>query len=470
MWLWEWICAEGAAPGPGPQLFSAGRCVSLRSLARQSLLQAPLARLRGRSVLLSTADALSGSLALLELDGTARRVLLCPPDVRAEHLPALVASGQIDAAVGNLAATQLAALGIPLSVGVDPDAPQPLPEARQPWHRTEWILLTSGTSGAPKLVEHSMEGLTQAFADEAGLATLPMPAEERLWSSFYDPRRYGGLQILLRSLRSRGMLLFNPAQALPAFLAQAAALGVTHITGTASHWRAVLMSGAAATLQPRYVRLSGEIADQAVLDALHAAWPEAQIAHAFASTEAGVAFEVQDGLAGFPAGWVDAARPVAPGAVALRIRDGRLQVRSSGTGLRYLGADAPALRDAEGYVDTGDRVQLRGDRYAFLGRSGGIINVGGLKVHPEEVEAVINSQPFVQMSRVRARRSPITGAVVAAEVVLVPAAAATPAPQLTEQIRDACRQALAPHKVPAVIQIVPALPLSANGKLLRGDA
>src|SRR6185437_13595650 len=398
MWLWEWICAQSAAPGPGPQLFSGERGVSLRSLARQSLLQAPLARLRGRSVLLSTADALSGSLALLELDGTARRVLLCPPDVREEHLPALVVSGQIDAAVGSLAPALLEALGIALSVRVDPAAPQPLVESRQPWHRTEWILLTSGTSGPPKLVEHSMQGLTQAFADDAALA---MPAQERLWSSFYDPRRYGGLQILLRSLRSRGMLLFNPAQALPAFLAQAAALGVTHISGPASHWRAVLMSGAAAALQPRYVRLSGEIADQAVLDALHATWPQAQIAHAFASTEAGVAFEVQDGLAGFPAHWIDAPPSAAPGSVALRIRDGRLQLRSGGTGLRYLGPEAPALRDAEGYVDTGDRLQLRGDRYAFLGRSGGIINVGGMKVHPEEVEAVINAQPFVQMSRVR---------------------------------------------------------------------
>ncbi|HEX4049371.1 MAG TPA: fatty acid--CoA ligase family protein [Steroidobacteraceae bacterium] len=462
MWLWEWICADTAAPALGPQLFSGEHCVSLRSLARQSLLQTPLARLRGRSVLLSTADALSGALALLELDGVARRVLLCPPDVRQEHLPALAATAQIDAAVGNLAPELLQGLGIVLSVAVDPAAPQPLAEARAPWHQTEWILLTSGTSGPPKLVEHSMETLTQAFADDA----LPaMPDPERLWSSFYDPRRYGGLQILLRSLRSRGMLLLNPAQPLPAFLAQAAALGVTHISGTASHWRALLMSGAAATLQPRYVRLSGEIADQAVLDALHAAWPDAQIAHAFASTEAGVAFEVQDGLAGFPAAWIDA-----PRAVALRIRDGRLQVRSSGTGVRYLGADSPALRDAEGYVDTGDRVQLHGDRYAFLGRSGGIINVGGMKVHPEEVEAVINSQPFVQMSRVRARRSPITGALVAAEVVLHPAAAAEAATQITAQIREACRRALAPHKVPAVIQIVYALPLSANGKLLRGDA
>ena len=52
----------------------------------------------------------------------------------------------------------------------------------------------------------------------------------------------------------------------------------------------------------------------------------------------------------------------------------------------------------DGFVDTRDMVELRGDRYYFVGRRDGIINVGGLKVHPEEVEAVINRHPSVQMS------------------------------------------------------------------------
>ena len=61
------------------------------------------------------------------------------------------------------------------------------------------------------------------------------------------------------------------------------------------------MSGAAALINPEYVRLSGEVADQTVFDQLRAAFPDARVAHAFASTEAGVAFDVNDGLAGFPA-------------------------------------------------------------------------------------------------------------------------------------------------------------------------
>src|SRR5204863_2226858 len=94
------------------------------------------------------------------------------------------------------------------------------------------------------------------------------------------------------------------------------------------------------------------------------------------------------------------------------------RIRSTRTAAGYLGDHAPALVDADGFVDTGDVVERRGDRYHFVGRRGGIINVGGLKVHPEEVEAVINAHPHVRMSRVRTRKNPITGALVVADLVL----------------------------------------------------
>ena len=70
---------------------------------------------------------------------------------------------------------------------------------------------------------------------------------------------------------------------------------MTHLSGTPSHWRRALMSPEIGKISPRYVRLSGEIADQAILDSLRAMFPEASIGHAYASTEAGVAFEVNDG-------------------------------------------------------------------------------------------------------------------------------------------------------------------------------
>jgi acyl-coenzyme A synthetase/AMP-(fatty) acid ligase len=326
------------------------------------------------------------------------------------------------------------------------------------------VLLTSGTTGAPKLVSHTLESLGGA------LPTHPASGAASVWSTFYDIRRYGGLQIYLRAVLSGSPLVLSSAgEPLHEFLTRAAAAGLTHISGTPSHWRRVLMSGAASILKPQYVRLSGEVADQAVLDNLRAAYPGARIAHAFASTEAGLAFDVNDGLAGFPVSFIDS-----PGAeIELKVLDNTLRIRSRRNAARYLGSVPDGLIGADGFVDTGDLVERVDGRYHFRGRRGGIINVGGLKVYPEEVESVLNADPRVRMSRVQARRNPITGSVVVAEVVLADegAAAAAGTPDgVKNDLLDACRRALAPYKVPAILRFVPSLEFTAAGKLVRPGA
>src|SRR6185312_5333586 len=173
--------------------------------------------------------------------------------------------------------------------------------------------------------------------------------------------------------------------------------------------------------------------------------------------EAGVGFEVTDGREGFPASFVGAA-----GAVEMRVVDGSLQIRSSRTASGFVGS-TDRLGE-EGFVDNGDMVELRGDRYYFAGRRGGIINVGGLKIHPEEIEAVINRHPAVRQSRVSGRKSPITGAIVVAEIVLADGQAPEEA---KEEILRLCRANLKPFQVPAMVRPVARLELSAGGKLVR---
>ena len=462
MALWESLAR--AAGRPTGALVDVGRSVRLDVLESGSCLRGRLEALRGRSVVLAMRDQLAAALCLIELDGVAQRMVLCPPDLAAEHLPHVAGSAQADAWIGDAARGGApAAIGVTVDVTADP-VPLPCAVARRSDRDTEWVLLTSGTTGAPKLVLHTLASLVSAFAGpsaQRGGATV--------WSTMYDIRRYGGLQIFLRALYGGSLALSSPEEPITAFLARAAAAGVTHISGTPSHWRKALMSGGSASLRPRYIRLSGEIADQGILDALRTAFPQAAVAHAFASTEAGVGFEIQDGLAGFPASLVG----VSGQEVEVDVSRGTLRLRSPGNAIRYLGDGAPALKDAEGFVDMGDRLQLRDGRYYFMGRSGGIINVGGLKVHPEEVEAVINAHPRVRMSLVKARRNPIMGAVVTAEVVLADGAAdggQASEELLCREIQEACRAALPAHKVPALIRVVPSLAVSASGKLVRPSA
>ena len=251
----------------------------------------------------------------------------------------------------------------------------------------------------------------------AGLARKPQERSRIsnvIWGTFYDIRRYGGLQIYLRAvLTGSSLLLTRPQEPVANYLQRAGEAGVTHISGTPSHWRRALMSPEADRIAPRYIRLSGEIADQAILSSLHSFYPDAEISHAFATTEAGVAFDVRDELSGFPASML-----TGTSGVDLKVVDATLRVRSSRTAERYLGENPPTLKDPEGFVDTGDVLELRDGRYHFQGRRDGVINVGGLKVHPEEVEAVLNRHPQVRLSLVKTKKNPITGALVVADVLL----------------------------------------------------
>jgi acyl-coenzyme A synthetase/AMP-(fatty) acid ligase len=441
--------------GAGRVIGMKGASLALDELRTGSSLGAYFGQLEGRAIVLMAGDQLKTAAALIELDGWARRIVLCPPDLEPKHLGAVVRDAEADAIVydGDVEPPQGAevALFAPCVLPLSPR--NGVPDRR---FATEWILLTSGTTGDPKMVVHTLATLTGAISK----AAPPSPAPH--WATFYDIRRYGGLQIFLRAVAGGGSLTLRSAgETVDDFLIRAGEAGVTHISGTPSHWRLVLMNASARRMDPDYVRLSGEIADSAILEALSALYPRARIAHAFASTEAGVGFEVDDGKAGFPVSYLGDRG----NGIFLKITEGSLAIRSSRTARRYLGKSAPELQDAEGFVDTGDMIEIRDDRGYFVGRRGGIINVGGAKVNPEEVEAVINRHAGVHASLVKARRNPITGALVAADVVLNEGVAE--APGLKDEIIAACASQLAPYKVPALVRFVPSLAVTAGGKLAR---
>ena len=441
------------------KIWDARTSVSLGDLTRASSLDSTAEELCGSSVLVATQDQLAAALTLIELDGNARRIVLWPPDLSLDHAHFVMATAEIDTIVSDRPAI---AVGGANFRSVSASIEFVRTDSERSCHcQTEWILLTSGTTGAPKMVVHTLLSLAGAIARQK----IRKPV---IWSTFYDIRRYGGLQILLRALLDGGSLvLSSSAESTSDFITRAAGHRVTHISGTPSHWRRALMSPSARQLAPQYVRLSGEIADQSILDSLRSFYEGTRIVHAFASTEGGLAFDIDDGLAGFPASLVNNRK----GEVELKVEDGSLRVRSARTASRYLGTTAETLTDPDGFVDTRDLVELRGDRYYFVGRRDGVINVGGQKVHPEEIEDVINRHPCVQMSLVKARRSHITGAVVIADVVVKLEAAGTNGWCGTEELRreifQTCRRTLAPYKVPATIRFVPSLDVAASGKLAR---
>jgi len=450
--------ALSANGDPSAKIISPEGALLWREAEKGSILAGRREELAGKSVLVNVGSQFVSGLAMLELDGVVSRMVIVPPDFTAERIEAAISQAGVEAIICDAGGRDAGGAEACYFTGLSTlDA-----SVHDTTIGTEWVLPTSGTTGAPKLVAHKLDGLLGA------VRRRPVDGPGPVWATFYDIRRYGGLQIYLRAVTSGATLVVTEAnEPLADHVTRMALAGVTHLSGTPSHWRRLLMSPEASRISPHYIRLSGEIADRTILDNLKSCYPDAKIIHAYASTEAGVGFEVTDGREGFPATYVDEGF----GDVEMRVVDGSLRVRSRRTAQRYVGRDDLSLVDAEGFVDTDDMVERRGDRFFFKGRRAGTINIGGLKVHPEEVEQVINSHDAVRMSLVKARRSPITGDLVVAQVLLKEENVSPERERaLRSDILATCRERLERHKTPAMLDFVSSLAITAGGKIQRGQA
>jgi hypothetical protein len=146
--LRDWL--DGTADDCKRHLFGRAAQVALSELKHGSSHDIDPSKLQGRSVLIATREQLTAALALIELDGVARRLTLVPPDVPREQLTTVVVDAGIDAVLGDDATSHdLADLGIALRVIC---RPQIRPIKRAPLERqpTEWVLFTSGTTTAAR--------------------------------------------------------------------------------------------------------------------------------------------------------------------------------------------------------------------------------------------------------------------------------------------------------------------------------
>jgi long-chain acyl-CoA synthetase len=150
-------------------------------------------------------------------------------------------------------------------------------------------------------------------------------------------------------------------------------------------------------------------------------------------------------------------KPVADG------EPGEFHVRGPGMLDAYLVPwDPEPLRD--GYFASGDLVVRSPDGLLTLvGRIKSVINVAGMKVFPEEVEAILNQHPGIQDCRVIGYNHPHTGQIPIAEIIPVSAA---PLPKAIDLQRH-CRQYLSAYKVPLRFLPVDKLPRTSSGKIRR---
>ncbi|MHB0956093.1 MAG: ANL family adenylate-forming protein [Pirellulaceae bacterium] len=438
-----------------------------------------LERIRDRNVALYAASDNELAPLLVLLDGTCSQLTLLPASLPAERLAEIVVRSKSDLLITS--DSQALAQG-PFEVGAV-DVAELWEEggretAGESWggrETTKWVLSTSGTTGEPKLVAHTLASLTRTAKQDLH------KGEQYRWGSLYNLTGFAGLQVFLQSWCGGSCLILGRAgTALEERVAELIAGRCTALSATPTMWRKLLMScpRELERLALRQITLGGEIVDQKILDALQRTFPIAKISHIYASTEAGVGFAVRDGQAGFPASYLDDPPP----AIRLAVDpQGRLLLLPKSNcdeqcdEQAYVD-DRSSIRRDDGFIDTGDLVVRRGDRFFFLGRANGTINVGGNKVHPEEVEEFLLGCPGVLFARVSGRKSPFTGELVQAEVVPEP----SPTPNATKEkepdleklkknLLARCRAELEAYKVPAILKFVADFEATTSGKLKRTD-
>lgn len=410
--------------------------------------------------LVQVAGILTPRLVVTTADGLAAMTAAFPAaeTLVLETGPALADLEALRAWAGNLRAID------PVPVG--PDAPAA-------------CLFTSGTSGAPKAVIHSRAGL--AHGAQLTLDTFGWRAGERL-VNLPDPHTMSGLRNAFLAAPLGG-LEWIPVPArdrtdLFALMDQIAAARCQRLVIGPLLLRQLARLGdrAPATLfsSLKAIYCTGASLDGGSVETLHARW-DVPVINYYGLTETGGLCLSQrledwrpgDHSLGRPAGCetrlVDRQGVDVPAG-----EEGELLVRSPQLMSGYLGdPGGGAVRLEDGWLHTGDLARRRADgAYALVGRASQFINTLSTdRVHPEEIEQVLQRHPSVEEAAVFGLPDAGGGERVVALVVTGLSAEAFDA--ISTELADFVVSHLGPTRRPSVIRMVGSLPRQGNGKLLR---
>lgn len=306
---------------------------------------------------------------------------------------------------------------------------------------SEITIFTSGTTGQPKRVTHSVATLARNVRKGEQY-------KEHVWAYAYNPTHMAGTQVFFQALMNQSTMVNVFGDSREVVYQQIERYGITHISATPTFYR-MLMPFEKAHPSVKRVTLGGEKSDKQLYEHICNIFPNAKVNNVYASTEAGSLFAAKDDCFQIPANIRD----------KFRVENDELLIHKS-----LLGQSDSFEFDGE-YYHSGDLIEWVNETeglFRFKSRKNELINVGGYKVNPGEVEDAINAIEGVQQSLVYGRANSILGNIVVAEVKLVEGTALT-----DMEIRKVLASQLQDFKVPRKIQIVNELSMTRTGKLKR---
>ena len=307
--------------------------------------------------------------------------------------------------------------------------------------QSEITIFTSGTTGQPKKVVHSISTLTRNVR-------LGEKYARQIWAYAYNPTHMAGLQVFFQAFENQNTLVNVFGKSREEVYAQIADKQITHVSATPTFYRLLLPFEKAYESVVR-VTLGGEKSDQHLYDAIGQIFPKAKINNVYASTEAGSLFAAKGDCFQIPEDIRD----------KFKVVDDELLIHKS-----LLGS-SESFKFTDDFYHSGDLIEWvdkEAGLFRFKSRKNELINVGGYKVNPGEVENAIMAMNGVRQALVYGKANSILGNVLCADVQLEDGFVLTELDikkQLATQLQD--------FKIPRRIKFVEEMTLTRTGKLKR---
>lgn len=307
--------------------------------------------------------------------------------------------------------------------------------------QSEITIFTSGTTGQPKKVVHSISTLTRAVR-------LGEKYQGQVWAYAYNPTHMAGLQVFFQAFENKNTLVNVFGKSREDVYAQIADKRITHVSATPTFYRLLLPFEKPYESVVR-VTLGGEKSDQHLYDSIAKIFPNAKINNVYASTEAGSLFAAKGDCFQIPEAVLD----------KFKVEEDELLIH------RSLLGSSESFTFTDDFYHSGDLIEWvnkEAGLFRFKSRKNELINVGGYKVNPGEVENAIMSMEGVRQALVYGKANSVLGNVLCADVQLEEGCS------LTElDIKKALAEQLQDFKIPRRIKFVAEMTMTRTGKIKR---
>ena len=312
------------------------------------------------------------------------------------------------------------------------------------------VLFSSGSTGVSKGTVHSAARLLRKFA---------APGKTLRTMAFLLFDHIAGIDTLFYSLFNQSTLVLPDDRSPDAVCAQIAKHRIEVLPTAPSFLNVLLLSGAYKShdlSSLKIITYGSEMMPASTLNRCVEAFPQTRFIQKYGTSEIGAP---PSRSKSDTSTWVK----LGGDGFKWRVAEGKLEIKAKTAMLGYLNAPSPFTPD--GYFMTGDAVEVDGDFIRFLGRDSDIINVGGQKVYPAEVENLIRNLADVEDVAVYGEPHAILGAAVVAK--LKPVDPATSLKDLRIAIRTALSGQIEPYKIPQKYLLTQNALTTARGKQIR---